>query len=398
MTTITNDDVQTTKYLNLSYLSFFVAIGAFSIGVDAYIVAGLLPEISLALKVSLSSVGLLISSYMLCYGLLSPILSILAANFRVKTILTFSLLIFVSANLLSAFAPSFIYILISRVIAGIGAGLYMPVALTTIVSLAPEHKKGHYLGVVFGGMASGTITGVPIGLLLVIHFGWHIGFLFVSLLGVIALVMQFLSLPNIRIKAPPSIRERLAVFKNKNILFVITVSTLCAMGGLSIYSYLPLILKSIGTSQNAIVIDIFTWGIGGLFGSFMSGRILDLIKNPFLMSSITIAMILVSITIIPLIQNLHYVLLVALFLWGMAGWGLQVPQQFLIHKFAPNYGAIALSLALSMRYLGIAVGTAAVSLILSYGIQPKSLPFISGVVIAVALFTHLFFMRRGRSN
>lgn len=374
----------------LNYLSFFVAVGAFAIGVDAYVIGGLLPKIAQSVHVSVSVVGLLISVYMLCYGLFSPLLATLLSQFKVKLILGVALIVFIAANFLSAFSPSFSYLIISRIIAGLGAGLYMPFALSVILSFAPEHQKGRYLGRVFGGMAAGTITGVPIGLLMAIHLGWQASFLFVALLGVIALFAQLFVLPDMRVKAPPTLMERVKIVKNKKVLSVVSVSALCAMGGLSIYAYLPLILKSFHISPHAIVIDLFVWGVGGLLGAFINGRVLDFFKNPFLMVSTMIGLILMCVLFIPIIPTLESFTFLILFIWGLCGWGLQVPQQFLLNKFGSDHGAIVISLALSMRYLGIALGTALMSLLLSQGLEPRYVPFVAAISILSALMIHLF--------
>jgi predicted MFS family arabinose efflux permease len=66
-----------------------------------------------------------------------------------------ALAIFGLANALSVIAGSFSVLLVSRAIAGIGAGLYSPTAFSAAASLVPYRQRGRALGLVVGGLAMG---------------------------------------------------------------------------------------------------------------------------------------------------------------------------------------------------------------------------------------------------
>jgi DHA1 family inner membrane transport protein len=62
--------------------------------------------------------------------------------------------------------------------------------------------------------------------------------------------------------------------------------------------------------------------------------------------------------LVPLTQG-HYPLLVGVFVvWGIAGFGMMVPQQSRLAVLAPAQAPILLSLNTSMLYLGAACGAA----------------------------------------
>ena len=85
---------------------FLLALGTFAIGTDAFIIAGVLPEISTNLSSSLGATGLVVSVFSLAYAVGSPVVSSLSIRWRRSTVLIGGLGVFAFANLLSAASPT----------------------------------------------------------------------------------------------------------------------------------------------------------------------------------------------------------------------------------------------------------------------------------------------------
>ena len=107
---------------------------------------------------------LTVTFFTLFYAISAPIFSTLLTGRPIRQILMFAMIIFIGANVLSALAPSLLWLLLSRALAGIGAGLYSPMAAAAAVSMVPVEKKGRAIGLMLGGMSAGTVIGVPLGL------------------------------------------------------------------------------------------------------------------------------------------------------------------------------------------------------------------------------------------
>ncbi len=150
-----------------------LTIGMFALGFDAYVIAGLLPDIGKTFSLSDSQTGLAVSAFTLCYALAAPIFATLLAEKPARKVLVLALAIFSVANAASALSFNFYTLLISRAVAGIGAGLYSPLAASSASSFVSEQKRGRALGMILGGMSIGTIIGVPIGLMVAEHFAWQ---------------------------------------------------------------------------------------------------------------------------------------------------------------------------------------------------------------------------------
>src|SRR5215831_14873417 len=57
-----------------------LAFGTFAVGTDAFVIAGLLPDISRSLHVDLAAAGQLVSVFSIAYALLSPVLAALTGR------------------------------------------------------------------------------------------------------------------------------------------------------------------------------------------------------------------------------------------------------------------------------------------------------------------------------
>src|SRR5690349_11995813 len=104
----------------------WLAVAAFAIGTESFVIAGLLPNIAADLQISGAATGQLVTAYALTYALGSPILSVGFANVDRRTLLILALCCFITGNLLAVAAGSFPILLASRMLMAIGAGLYMP--------------------------------------------------------------------------------------------------------------------------------------------------------------------------------------------------------------------------------------------------------------------------------
>lgn len=119
-----------------------MATGTFAIGTDAFIVAGILDEISGTFAVSPAQAGQLISVFALAYMVFAPLTAWLLGNLNRKHILQLALVLFIAGNLVCAYADSFLQISAGRVLAALGAACYTPQAAAAAVGLVAENAAG----------------------------------------------------------------------------------------------------------------------------------------------------------------------------------------------------------------------------------------------------------------
>lgn len=342
---------------------WILTIGMFALGMDAYIVAGLIPSISKSFNKSSSAIGQGVTVFTLFFSISAPIFSTILAKSPVKKILIIAFSIFTLANIITAISMNYMLYIVSRAIAGLGAGVFSPIAISASNHLVSEKHKGKAIAFTVGGMSVGTVIGVPLGLEIANISNWRFAMLVIIVISFIALISISILMPKFKIEAPPNLKDRFQLFLNKHVLRVISVTLCAAIASLGLYTYLADIIKT-NTDTKNLTHYLTAWGIGGLIGSFGIGFIIDRFKNTRFVMLIILILLALSFGLIPISINLPILGLIPFILWGAMGWATQAPQQHILLKKHPEYGGSAVALNSSINYLGSAMGSAVGGIIL----------------------------------
>ncbi|MDF1467874.1 MFS transporter [Staphylococcus epidermidis] len=342
---------------------WILTIGMFALGMDAYIVAGLIPSISKSFNKSSSAIGQGVTVFTLFFSISAPIFSTILAKSPVKKILIIAFSIFTLANIITAISMNYMLYIVSRAIAGLGAGVSSPIAISASNHLVSEKHKGKAIAFTVGGMSVGTVIGVLLGLEIANISNWRFAMLVIIVISFIALISISILMPKFKIEAPPNLKDRFQLFLNKHVLRVISVTLCAAIASLGLYTYLADIIKT-NTDTKNLTHYLTAWGIGGLIGSFGIGFIIDRFKNTRFVMLIILILLALSFGLIPISINLPILGLIPFILWGAMGWATQAPQQHILLKKHPEYGGSAVALNSSINYLGSAMGSAIGGIIL----------------------------------
>jgi predicted MFS family arabinose efflux permease len=364
-----------------------LALGTFALGVDAFIVAGLIPEIAAETRSTEAAVGQMVTAFTLCYAVSGPLLSsVLKAN--AKALLLIAIGIFTIGNIGSALADSLPTLLATRAIAGIGAGLYSPNAAATAAHLAPPEQRGRALSLILGGLSVGTVVGVPLGLFLAQSDGWRAAFWFVSAVGLLPAVGIAKFVPRLHISSPPTIKARLATLVDRRVTPVVAVSLLFNIASLGLYTYIAPVLQATAGVTNP-TIYLWVWGIGGIVGSFAVGPMIDRAVSATRVMPAILGLFVVATGTIAAAGALTALVALALACWGAAGFASPPPQQHLLLERAPDLGTVAVAVNSSAIYLGSAIGTALGGIALNAGLSPKDLPYAASALAALATLVYV---------
>ena len=340
---------------------YLIAVGAFALGMASYVTAGLMPLIAGAFSISLAMAAQLVTAFTLAYGLGSPLVVALLPVRAQRTGLLLALAVFVLANGASALAPGFASLLAWRAMAGIGAGVYLALGIAAAAGVSAPQQRGKAIGVIMGGMAGGTVLGVPLSLLLAQQLGWTAALWLVAILGALALAGLLWKLPALPVAQTMSLRRKLALLADGPVLLILLVSLLAAVASLGMYTFIaPLLAWSAqGTAMSATPF-LWAWGVGGIAGSVLVGPWADKVAAPKLTAFILLLLAL-ALCALPLAAGWSaWLMLAPIALWGAAGWALQVPQnqQLLAVRARQGDGNLAIALNESALYLGSAIGAA----------------------------------------
>ncbi|MEU1287648.1 MFS transporter [Kitasatospora sp. NPDC005856] len=373
-------------------LVYLLGLGAFALGLDAYVTAGLLPVIADDFHASVSAAGQMVTAFTLAYAIASPIFATLLSASRVRLGLLGSLAVFSLANAGSAIAGSLGLLLVARAFAGVGAGLYLALAASAAASLVDERRRGRALAVIMGGMSSGTVIGVPLGVFIAQHSGWRTTLWLVTAIGLVSFAGLALRLPVLPATASVTLRQRAQVVTDPRVASIVGVSFLAAVASLGLYTYLAPVMGS-GTmgSVDDITPYLWAWGIGGVIGSFLIGPLVDRVRRPYSLVVGILVLLTVSLALLrPAAAVTPLLALLPIAVWGAVGWALQVPQQNdLLLARGERGGPVAVALNESALYLGSAVGSGLGGIAFSLGWNGALLPLFAAGAALLGLILQL---------
>lgn len=337
----------------MSPRTYLLALGAFAVGTSGYIVSGVLPAVSRQLDVSISTAGQLGTAFAIAYAIASPLLAAFTGRWERRRVLVVALGISTVGNALAVVAPSFSILLLSRIIAALGAAIYTPAATAVATVLTPPERRGRAVAMVFGGLTFALIIGVPAGNLLSAPLGYHGVFALVAGISLVSALAVRALVPTV--DAPPAVglRERFAVAADRRVLLMFGVTVLGVLSAMSVFTYIaPFLSASAGAHGAAVSFLLLGYGIGATFGNSLGGRVTDRFGSvPPLFFSLGSAVVLLAT--LPIIMVNVPVAAVVMFVWGMVTWAFNPPMQNFFIGFSPVNSGLLLSLNASAIYLGV---------------------------------------------
>lgn len=369
--------------LNTRSTIYLIALGAFALGMASYVTAGLIPMIQTSFSVSAAIAAQLVTAFTLAYGLGSPVFVAFLPAHRQRSGLLFALGLFVIANAASALSTDFTVLLIFRAIAGVGAGIYLAMGIAGAAALSEPDQRGKAISVIMGGMASGTVLGVPLSLLLAERFGWAAALWLVALLGAIALFGLITKLPMLPKAQTISLKHKLMLLTDIHVVTILLVSLLAAVASLGMYTFIaPLLSDPNYGAIHSVTPYLWVWGIGGVIGSFLIGPLVDRFRGPVLSFSIMVTLAISLFLLPPAASTGAWLVMIPISVWGGVGWALQVPQNNELIKAREQQGDGNLAVALneSALYLGSAIGAAMGGILLLQDLSPWVLTASAGIV------------------
>lgn len=342
----------------------WAALGAFAVGTEGFLITPLLPEIATDLGVAPSVIGLSVTVFAATYALGSPIAAALTANIDRARLLVAALGVFILGNLLAAVSTGAVALMIARIVAALGAGLYMPAASAAAVLIAPPERRGRAIALVMGGVTVAVAAGAPLGAWIGHLLGWRAAFFAVAGLSTIAATAIRLRLP-VGMRAPvASLRERIETAGRPEILGGLTTTVIWSAGGFTLYTYLaPFMIRTADASPAAVDLTILVFGVAAAIGVALGGWAVDRFGPE---SSIRVslggmiaamaAIAVGSATVEPAF-GLWYVT-PAMFLWGVSGWAFNPIQGVRLVRRDPAHAGTTLALNASALQLGAGAGAA----------------------------------------
>lgn len=353
---------------------YWLALGTFAIGTEAFMIAPLLPGMAVDFSTSVAVAGQLVTVFALTYALSSPVLTALTGSVDRRKLLILAMIAFALANVAAWSAKDYWQLMTARILLAFAAGLYVPSANALAGALVEPARRGMALAIVNTGTTIAVALGVPLGALVGDRFGWRMTFVSVGALALIATAGLLTGLPRDigGGLAVASLRERAAAVRQPGVLVALLVTALWATGAYTVYTYLAFFLASateiVGPHVGMV---LFVWGVAAAIGMFAGGTLNDRLGSR---SVIVFSLLFLAFAFVSLSVSAHVLsradalvpVLAAIIVWGLSAWSFFPAQQArLIGVAGLKLAPVVLSLNASFMYLGFSLGAGLGSLTLA---------------------------------
>lgn len=358
-----------------------LALSAFGIGTTEFAPMGLLPTIAQGVNVSIPTAGLLISAYAIGVMVGAPLMTLLLGRFRRKTCLLLLMVIFVVGNLLSAVAPTYDMLVLSRLVTSLAHGAFFGFGALVAMSLVPVEKRGSAVSLMFMGLTIANIGGVPVATWIGQTIGWRTTFAGTAMLGVAAFIALSRTLPKGDIGKMPQVKKELSVLVRPVVLRSLATTVLGAGAMFTLYTYItPILGQLTHASGEFVTLMLMLIGVGFTLGNFISGKLVDRSVDGTLL--LFFGLLTVSMFALPFSATSHIGAAISLVLWGMMSFGLIGPLQMRVMDAAHEAPGMASSVNIGAFNLGNALGAALGGGVLSAGLNYAWIPP-AGAVLAL---------------
>ncbi|WP_431984546.1 MFS transporter [Streptomyces qinglanensis] len=332
-----------------------VTLGIFALMTSELLPVGLLTPIGSALQVSEGTAGLMVTVPGLVAAISAPLVTVATGRIDRRIVLAVLTGLVGAANLASAFASSFAIVLTARFLIGISVGGFWALAGGIAVRLVPERHIPRATAVIFGGVETASVLGVPAGTLIGDHSGWRTAFAAVGILGLLSLACMVCLMPKVPAERTIGLAGLPKVIRgNAGLRAGIAMTFLVITGHFLAYTFVRPILQEDGVDGSMIGTMLLAFGVAGLCGNFVAGA---LVAKRLRQTVAGISLVLASAMVLLLASGgSAFTAGAVLLLWGLGYGAVPVTFQTWILKAAPDATEAASSLYVSTFNLSIALG------------------------------------------
>ena len=361
-----------------------LAIGAFAIGTTEFTPMGLLPVIADGVQVSIPSAGLLVSAYAVGVMLGAPVMTLLFSRMGKRAALMSLMLIFTVGNLLSAMAPGFYTLLLSRLVTSLNHGAFFGIGAVVAASVVPKDKQASAIAAMFMGLTVANVGGVPLATWLGQQVGWRLAFAGTAALGLLTIAALWLALPKGERGQTPDVKRELAVLMRPPVLLAMGTTVLGSGAMFALYTYVaPMLTEITHASPNFIALALVLIGLGFTIGNHLGGKLADWSLDGA--TRLILAALALVMLLLPLAMRSHTGAALGLLVWGAAAFGIVPPVQMRVMQSAAQAPGLASSVNVGAFNLGNALGAVLGGAVLSLGLGYTAVPLVGAALAAGAL-------------
>ncbi len=370
------------------YIVAFFGFASFSFLVPV------VPLYAAKLGAPVSQVGLIVgvtfyvaAFFLIPFGMLSD-------RFGRRNLLVGGLIVFTLAPLLYPLASNPQQLILVRAVHGLGAAAFIPAAITMVVDLAPEARRGEAIGWYTTSSQLGLMAGPIACGFLADYFGFNAAFYSCSAVTVFGLVFALTRLGTI-VHRPVTTPDRASSswrwLGHPFPIAVLLVFLLVGVGLGTISGYIPLYGRGFGLTEADAGLIITAMYAGSALLRAPAGRLSDRVnRNMLLIGGLGLSA--VAVALFSFFHGLAQFIIIGI-IFGI-GMGIAMPASLAAAAdFSPASGrGLSMAVTVCFFHIGMAVGPTAMGLIA--GISSFETMFLAcAASLALGLFITLGLMR-----
>ena len=336
-------------------LAGFVLL-VFCTGTAEYLVAGMLPLFAVDLSVDIATAGQTVTAYALGVAIGGPIITVLTARLPRKGLALGLAVVFIAGTTLTVIAPAFGWVMIGRVVSACSQATLFAIGLITATKAMGPAKSGQAVAIVTSGLTLATVLGVPLGTLLGGGTNWRLPFVVVAAVALIGLLLLAWAMP--RTPAPTTgIVDEIRALLRRPVLLAVSTTVIGFAGVGIVFTYLvPLLTDVTDIVAGAIPVLLMAYGIGGVVGNLLAGRLADRALGRTL-AGVFIALI-ITLFVFPLAAEMPTAMVALVVMLGLLSTATIAPLQSLVMRHAAAAPSLALAVNVGAFNLANAIGAA----------------------------------------
>ncbi len=168
--------------------------GTFVAILNQTLITPALPAIMAEFAIDAATAQWLTTGFTLVNAIMIPITAFLTDRFTIKRLFIIAMAVFTLGTALCAWAPSFIVLLIGRLVQAAGAGILMPLVMTVFMWTFPIEQRGTAMGMFGLIVAFAPAIGPTVAGIVVDHTSWHNLFVVLTLLALAMIILAIVAI------------------------------------------------------------------------------------------------------------------------------------------------------------------------------------------------------------
>ncbi len=152
------------------------------------------PQLIKSLEVPLKTIQWLGTAYMIVIGILVPVTAFLIKTFTTRKLYLTAMTVFLVGTVLCGVSHSFGFLLVSRVLQGVGTGMMLPIMMDSIMEIFPRSKRGTAMGISMMVVVAAPGIGPTLAGFILQYFDWHWLFFMMLPISIIAIILGYIFL------------------------------------------------------------------------------------------------------------------------------------------------------------------------------------------------------------